>query len=63
MDQEKISFRNSRGDRLSGVLHHPSEPRVTGSVILCHGMESDKNSEKLIFLSKRWPAADSHAQI
>lgn len=52
MDQEKISFRNSRGDRLSGVLHHPSEPRVTGSVILCHGMESDKNSEKLIFLSQ-----------
>lgn len=52
MDQEKISFRNSRGDRLSGVLHHPLEPRAAGSVILCHGMESDKNSEKLIFLSQ-----------
>jgi pimeloyl-ACP methyl ester carboxylesterase len=52
MDQEKISFRNSRGDRLSGVLHHPSKLRATGSVILCHGMESDKNSEKLIFLSQ-----------
>jgi len=52
MDRESIFFRNSRGDRLSGILHHPSEPRVTGSVILCHGMESDKNSEKLIFLSQ-----------
>jgi len=52
MNEEKILFNNSRGDRLSSVLHHPSEPRATGSVILCHGMESDKNSEKLVFLSQ-----------
>lgn len=52
MAEEKLLFNNSRGDCLSGVLHLPSQPRVAGSVILCHGMESDKNSEKLIFLSR-----------
>lgn len=52
MLQEKITFANGRGDTLSGVLHHPSAaPR--GAVILCHGMESDKNSEKLVFLGSK----------
>ena len=50
MREEKISFANSRGDNLSGVLHHPEHYPVRGAVILCHGMESDKNSEKLVFL-------------
>jgi alpha/beta superfamily hydrolase len=49
--EENISFKNCRGDTLSGVLHHPSA-KPNGAVILCHGMESDKNSEKLVFLGR-----------
>jgi pimeloyl-ACP methyl ester carboxylesterase len=37
---------------LSGVLHHPKTNTARGAAILCHGMESDKNSEKLVFLSR-----------
>jgi putative redox protein len=52
MREEKISFTNGRGDALSGVLHHAENIPSRGAVILCHGMESDKNSEKLVFLSR-----------
>jgi predicted alpha/beta-hydrolase family hydrolase len=52
MRQERVFFANSRGDTLSGVLHHPATSAIHGAVILCHGMESDKNSEKLIYLSE-----------
>jgi len=52
MREEKISFTNGRGDTLSGVLHHAENNPSRGAVILCHGMESDKNSEKLVFLSR-----------
>jgi putative redox protein len=51
MRQERIFLTNSCGDTLSGVLHHPSA-KPNGAVILCHGMESDKNSEKLVFLGR-----------
>lgn len=50
MDVERITFSNSRGDTLVGVLHHPAGNNSAGAAILCHGMESDKNSQKLIFL-------------
>jgi len=53
VDEERILFSNSRGDTLAGVLHHPTTERVGGAVILCHGMESDKNSEKLIFFGRQ----------
>ena len=52
MQEERVSFTNSRGDTLIGVFHLPASPAPGGAVILCHGMESDKNSEKLIHLSK-----------
>jgi alpha/beta superfamily hydrolase len=51
MRQERIFLANACGDTLSGVLHHPLA-KPNGAVLLCHGMESDKNSEKLIFLGK-----------
>ena len=51
-DTKPISFANSRGDTLAGVLHHPAENHSAGAAILCHGMESHKNSEKLIFLGQ-----------
>ena len=52
MNEEPISFANARGDTLVGVLHRPPDGVIDGAVILCHGMESDKNSEKLIALSR-----------
>jgi len=48
VQEEKITFKNGRGDMLSGVLHHP-QGKPKGAAILCHGMDSDKESEKMIF--------------
>lgn len=53
VDAERISFSNSRGDTLIGMLHHPAKNNSAGAAILCHGMESDKSSEKLIFLGRQ----------
>jgi len=52
MNQEHISFSNPAGDTLNGVLHHAAGNVTRGAAILCHGMESAKNSEKLIFLAQ-----------
>ena len=52
LTQEKLFFQNSRGARLSGILHHPTDNAQHGSVMLCHGMESNKNSEKLVYLGQ-----------
>jgi len=52
MNEERISFNNARGDTLEGILHHPAVKSVGGTVILCHGMESTKESDKLIFLAR-----------
>jgi len=52
MNEERVSFTNSRGDTLSGVLHHPAQGRSRSAVILCHGMESNKESEKLVYLGR-----------
>jgi alpha-beta hydrolase superfamily lysophospholipase len=52
MMEEKISFQNCRGETLSGTLHRPKEQSGRGAVILCHGMDSNKNSEKLARLGR-----------
>jgi putative redox protein len=52
MKEERVSFTNSRGDTLSGVLHHPPQGIPGGTVILCHGMESNKDSDKLVYLGR-----------
>lgn len=49
--EERLSFPSANGDCLSAVLHHPARA-PHGTAILCHGMESAKNSEKLIFLAQ-----------
>ena len=61
MLQERISFENQRGETLSAVLHHPSIKKPSGTVILCHGMDSNKNSEKLVFLAQQLAAAGALA--
>ena len=49
--ETNLSIHSGNGAILSAVLHHPAHtPR--GAAILCHGMESAKNSEKLIFLAQ-----------
>jgi pimeloyl-ACP methyl ester carboxylesterase len=49
---EEVVFFSSSGDKtIAGVLHHPAG-QPCGAVILCHGMESSKNSEKLIYLGR-----------
>jgi putative redox protein len=52
MKEERISFANAHGYNLSGVLHHPAQGTPRGGVILCHGMESNKESEKLVYLGR-----------
>jgi alpha/beta superfamily hydrolase len=51
--EERISFRNLRGQHLIGILHHPSTTHPTAAVVVCHGMESSKESEKLVALSRQ----------
>lgn len=45
-----VSFSNDRGQILRGVLHHPPQGVFSSAVILCHGMESSKESEKIVAL-------------
>ncbi len=52
MREEKVSFVNLRGQTLNGVVHHPQAGIPRGGVILCHGMESNKESDKLVLLSR-----------
>jgi dipeptidyl aminopeptidase/acylaminoacyl peptidase len=52
MREEKVSFVNLRGQTLDGVLHHPEASTPRSGVILCHGMESNKESYKLVLLSQ-----------
>lgn len=52
MREEKVLFNSGSGATLAGVLHHPPDSTDRGAVILCHGMESDKNSEKLRYLGQ-----------
>jgi len=52
MREERVSFTNSRGEILSGILHQPLNGMTQGGVILCHGMESNKESQKLVSLSR-----------
>ena len=51
--EERVSFRNGRGQTLKGILHHPAAGSLSAAAILCHGMESNKESEKLVALSRR----------
>lgn len=47
MVTENVHFENARGQRLSGVLHHPPDWSSGGpSVVICHGMLSSKDSPK-----------------
>jgi pimeloyl-ACP methyl ester carboxylesterase len=52
MLEERISFASSGAKNIVGILHHPAGDWPCGAIILCHGMDSNKDSEKLISLSR-----------
>jgi dipeptidyl aminopeptidase/acylaminoacyl peptidase len=52
---ERVTFRNPRGQTLVGILHHPAANQSNPAAILCHGMESNKKSEKLVALGRQLP--------
>lgn len=45
MTISRVNFRNDRGQRLVGSLHHPAGEAIGGAAI-CHGMLSDRGSPK-----------------
>ncbi len=51
MNPSNLFISSASGSSLSAVLHQP-EGAPHGAAILCHGMESAKNSEKLIYLAQ-----------
>jgi len=52
MHEEHVSFSTSAG-KLAGVIHHPDHPG-TRCVIACHGLFSNKESDKFVTLGKRF---------
>ncbi|NIM20793.1 MAG: osmotically inducible protein C, partial [Candidatus Latescibacteria bacterium] len=50
--EEIVSFPNTRGEILRGVLDRPDGTKAHAAAILCHGMESNKESEKIVSLSR-----------
>lgn len=52
MAVEPVFFSNGRGETLRGVIHRPANAGLSKGAILCHGMESNKESEKIVALSR-----------
>jgi alpha-beta hydrolase superfamily lysophospholipase len=52
MFEERVCFSTSSGKTLAGTVHHPVDEFSRGTVILCHGMDSNRNSEKLVQLAR-----------
>ncbi len=50
--KEKIFFKNSKGDRLCGILSNPTEQKETPVIILCHGFSTNKDSHTHVRLEK-----------
>ena len=50
--KEKIYFKNSKGDRICGILSNPTANKVKPVIILCHGFSSNKDSDTNIRLEK-----------
>ena len=50
--QKHVRFRNRSSERLAGVLHMPQDRANGFGVILCHGMESSKDSLKHLRLGE-----------
>ena len=53
MKQEKITFQNSKGQKLVGVLYNPNSKGRFPIVIYCHGYRSTKESGKVKPLAEK----------
>jgi alpha-beta hydrolase superfamily lysophospholipase len=51
--EHRVSFPNKRGQKLIGIVHNAAAREAHAAVILCHGMESSKESEKIVTLSQQ----------
>jgi len=47
---EKLSFENSRGVKLLGILSSPSESKEIPIIVLCHGFATNKGSQTYLDL-------------
>ncbi|PIN86139.1 hypothetical protein COV19_06605 [Candidatus Woesearchaeota archaeon CG10_big_fil_rev_8_21_14_0_10_44_13] len=53
MREEKVYFRNRKGEKLCGVLTVPEDTsKKCPLIVLCHGFSSSKDSKTYVFLAK-----------
>jgi len=50
--KEKIFFKNSKGNKLCGILSNPTEQKEKPIIILCHGFSTSKDSLTHVRLEK-----------
>ena len=50
--EEKISFVDNMGNKLSGILSNPTGNKDKPIIILCHGFSSSKNSRTYVALQE-----------
>ncbi len=50
--QEKLSFQNSKGGKLVGILSNPSEGKEKLIIVLCHGFDASKESATYLWLER-----------
>ena len=57
MKQQKLSFQNSYGQKIVGILYSPDKPGKI-CVVYCHGYRSSKNSDRIKPLAERLAKED-----
>ncbi|UCG95639.1 MAG: alpha/beta fold hydrolase [archaeon] len=57
MTEEKTHFKNSRGQKLCGILNVPDGRGPFPTVIICHGFKGNKNSPIYSYLSREFQRA------
>ncbi len=53
MVEEKLTFENSKGDKLIGVLSNPADSVNVPVIILCHGFSSNKDSLTFVSMEEK----------
>lgn len=52
MIEKKLTFKNSKGNRLCGVLSNPTDSKEKPIILLCHGLSTGKDGRTYIRLEK-----------
>lgn len=52
-EERKVYFKNSKGDKLRGIIVNPSGNNSNPIIILCHGFSTSKNSGTYLALKDR----------